>query len=349
MVMTTCMGEASDPEIWVLADDRAGNRAQAIGVAEALQHPFDVKEIRYRSFARLPNVILGSTLATLDEGSRLALTPPWPAMVITAGRRAAPVSRAIKRISARSGDRPVITVQIMDPGSGSDEFDLIVRPCHDDAGPRPNLLTVVGAPHRMSAERLAAGKALWGPRLSALPRPRLAVLVGGGTRGQGLTNAHAEALGRLVSGLAEANNGSLMVTTSRRTGDAETALLASLSGPRHVHRWGATGDNPLTGYLALADAIVVTGDSVSMCCEACATGAPVYIWAPPGFAPAKHVRLHETLIAAGHARRLDEATTLKTWHRSPLNAADDVARAILRLFGSRLGGNAVEVLEAEQQ
>ncbi len=317
------------PETWALVDDRAGNRAQVLGVAEALGWPFVTREITYRPLARLPNLLIGATFATLTAPSRAALRPPWPGLVITAGRRSAPVARAIKR----AGGGSVRLVQLMDPEAGRTRFDLLVLPCHDRPRPRPNLLTVIGAPHRMTDERLAAARAMWAPRLEPLPRPRIAALIGGPTRRSGMTEADARALGERLSGFAEAAGGSLMVTTSRRTGAAADALLAALRGPRHVHRWGEAGDNPLTGYLAVADAVVVTGDSVSMCCEACATGVPVYIWAPPGSTPEKHRRLHADLIAAGYARALEPATTLAAWSHPPLNPAATVAAAVHRVFG----------------
>src|SRR3546814_5644221 len=37
------------------------------------------------------------------------------------------------------------------------------------------------------------------------------------------------------------------------------------------------GENPYFAYLGLADAILVTADSVNMVCEAASTGKPVYV------------------------------------------------------------------------
>ena len=36
-------------------------------------------------------------------------------------------------------------------------------------------------------------------------------------------------------------------------------------------------DNPIMGFYACADRIIVTGDSVSMACEACGSGKPVLV------------------------------------------------------------------------
>ena len=80
----------AENDIWVLLDDRAGNRAQALGVAERLNRPFRSIDIRYSMMGRLPNVVLGASISGLDTGSKAALHAPWPKLVIAAGRRTAP-------------------------------------------------------------------------------------------------------------------------------------------------------------------------------------------------------------------------------------------------------------------
>lgn len=315
-------------EVWVLADDRAGNVGQCLGVAEALGRPFAVKSIRYGRLARLPNLLRGASLLGLTADSRAGLNPPWPALVIAAGRRTAPVARWIKR---RCGAR---LVQIMDPGPGGrGDFDLIAVPGHDaGAGGGGNLLPITGAPHRVTAAKLAESAARWRDRFAALPRPWIGLIVGGATKNRPFTPELARSLGERVAALAAAAGGSVLVTTSRRTGaEPEAALLAALPEPRFVHSWAAGGDNPYFGFLGLADALVVTGDSVSMACEACASPAPVYIFAPDGFVAAKHARLHAELYRRGLARPLADGVRLESWSHPPLNAADDIAAAIREL------------------
>ena len=49
--------------------------------------------------------------------------------------------------------------------------------------------------------------------------------------------------------------------------------------PAEIFRWSKdAAENPYFGYLALTDEIIVTGDSMSMLTEACATRKPVHIF-----------------------------------------------------------------------
>ena len=311
--------------MWVLADERAGTRVQAIAVAEALGVPFVVKDIAYGSAAGLPNALVGALFAGVAADCRAALVPPWPEVVIGAGRRTAPVARAIKRKS----DGRAMLVQVMHPGrTGADEFDLIAVPRHDGLPGASNTFAITGAPHRVTPEALIAAAADWRPRFTHLPRPWIALVVGGTTKRRRFTAKMARDLGRRCSAMAEAAGGALLVTTSRRTGKPADDLVAEIAVPTHLHRWGDEGENPYLGYLACADAVVVTGDSVSMCAEACAGTAPVYVYAPPGFVIDKHARLHRELYDGGYARPLGE--TLETWRHPPLNAASDIAAEVRR-------------------
>lgn len=328
------------PLIWVLTDDRAGNVAQAVGVAEALERGFGrsfvTQPIRYNPLARLPNALTGASLIGLAPESRMTLTAPWPDVVIAAGRRTAPVARWIKR----NAGKPVVLAQIMNPGRrGAEDFDLIAIPRHDcelPTGDAPNVMRITGAPHRLTPERLASAADAWRGRMSGLAGPFIALIVGGATHRKPFPTDLARDLARDVSRAAAAVNGTVLFASSRRTGAAaEQVMTAELKGPHQAFLWSAGGDNPYFGYLALADFIVVTGDSVSMCSEACAARAPVYITAPDGMVAPKHARLHRALYDGGYARPF--IGTFERWPHPPLNAASDIAHKIDALIRHTFG------------
>lgn len=323
----------NEPTLWVLCDDRPGNANQALGVSEALGWPFVQKKIAYTALGALPNLLRGSTLIGVDGASREGLAPPWPDVVVAAGRRTAPVARWIKK---QTGGRTYLCHVMWPGGAGSGDFDLIAVPTHDELlGTHTNVLRVTGAPHRVTDARLALEGMKWKPRFKDLGKPRIAVVVGGSTKNRTFTAAMARDLGEKVAALVQATGGALMVTTSRRTGaEAEEALLSALPEPDILYRWGDDGgDNPYFGMLACADAVVVTGDSVSMVSEACASQAPVYIFAPDALISPKHARLHVHLYALGLAEPL--TGQFRPWTHPPLNAATDVAKAVRQALVGR--------------
>ena len=243
--------------VWVLADPRAGTASQALGIAERLAEPFRTLDLRWGGLAGLPLPV--ATLAGLDMTARAAFVAPWPRLAISAGRRSAPVARWL----AKRGVRTVHCMRAWPAGG----LDLLVIGRHDNPRESPNILPILGATHRVSPARLAAARAEWWA-LRVLPQPRVALLVGGPVRAEGMQPRVAAALAEQVALFA----GSVLATTSRRTGtDATEALSAALERvPHRLHRWGGDGANPLLGFLAWADIIVVTGDSISMIAESLA-------------------------------------------------------------------------------
>ena len=323
--------------IWVLADDRPGNTNQSMGVADALGWPAQIKRISYTLLAQLPNMLRGASLAGISPNSRALLEPPWPSVVIGAGRRLGPVARWIKATAAAGGQQ-VFIAQIMHPGeAGVQDFDLIAVPGHDrQDNPfkplnRPHLFWVTGAPHRVTEDVLLKEAQAHKDLFDGLPRPFVTVLLGGATRHGPFNEEEGRVLGEKVSAMADASGGSVLLATARRTGAAlAEAVTAQLKAPHLTTRYGIDPENLYLPFLAAADTVVVTGDSVSMVSEACATQVPVYIYVPNQAAAAKHLRFHKELYDHGYARPFDGMHC--DWSHESLNPARDIAGAIRARF-----------------
>jgi mitochondrial fission protein ELM1 len=313
------------PRIWLLIDGRPGHDHQVLGVADALGWPFTVKRIDYGRLARLPNLLLGRSISGLSATARAALAPPWPDLVIAAGRRTAPLARWLKQHKAG-----MLAVQLMWPGSARD-LDLIAVPEHDRVADRPGMVRTLGTPGRVTPARLAAAAARLAPRVVQLPRPHIACLVGGARRGMSFTPNDAAELARRASRLAHARGGSLLVTSSRRTGaDCEQSLARSIEAPHLLHRFAGDNNDLYLGMLGSADAVVVTADSASMCSEACATGRPVFLDGAQKAGLGKLTRLHRRLEQLGYLRPL--GAPWPTAVPPPLEPASTVAAAIRSLL-----------------
>jgi hypothetical protein len=304
--------DAVSPVTWVLHDGKAGMASQALGLAEATGFSF----IERRLQIRLPWTCLPPRLWFLPlAATRPTLSPPWPDLVIGCGRNAAMPALAVRRAS---GGR-TLAAQIQDPGVGRSEFDLLVVPEHDRLrGPR--VIVTRGAVHRVTRARLAAARVRF-PALAALPRPILSVLIGGANKAYRLTLRRVGEIADEVAEVLRTRGGSALVTPSRRTGAAGIGLLRGRLQNLPVAIWDGCGENPYFAYLALADAFMVTADSVSMISEAAATGNPVHIVDLDG-GNAKFARFHAAMQAAGITRPF--SGRIESW-RYPI--PDDTARA----------------------
>jgi mitochondrial fission protein ELM1 len=265
------------PRIWAVLCYRAGENAQILALAEALGWPFEIKRLVYPPGGRLLDVWRGTTVLGIDRARSSPLNPPWPELVISAGMRNEPVCRWIR---AASGGYTRY-VHIGKPWAPAERFDLVVTVPEYHVPVRPNVIHNQLSLHRVNPGALAAAAAAWGPRLAHLPRPYVAVLAGGYGGPYCFDAEKAARLGREASGLAaRMGGGSLLVSTSARTSSAAaSALAAAITRPTSQYHWRPDDpDNPYLGYLALADAIVVTCDSATMLAEACATRKPVHMF-----------------------------------------------------------------------
>jgi len=313
------------PVTWVLHDGKAGMASQALGLAEATGFSFIEKRLQTRfPWTCLPPRLWFLPLAATEP----ALSPPWPDLVIGCGHNAAMPALAIRRAS---GGR-TLAAQIQDPGIRRRKFDLLVVPEHDRLrGPR--VIVTRGAVHRVTRARLAAERARF-PALAMLPRPILSVLIGGANKAYRLPLRRLGKIADAVAGVLRAQGGSALVTTSRRTGAAGIGLLRGRLENLPAAIWDGGGENPYFAYLALADAFMVTADSVSMISEAAATGNPVHILDLDG-GNAKFARFHVAMQAAGITRPF--SGRIESWcYPIP----DDTARAgaaLRELVLGRLG------------
>lgn len=262
-------------QVWLLSDGHAGNvrQGEALALALGLQAhaPALVPVAPWRWLA--PRRLPGATHA-FGPAFAHALAQQNPPLAIGCGRQGALATRLLRARGAR-------VVQILDPRIDPRHWDVVIVPAHD--GLRgDNVVPLLGSLNPVDDAWLADAATRF-PALLELPQPRILLLAGGPTRHAPWTTAQLH--GRLAA-LREhvlAEGGSLLATVSRRTpADVVACLRAQLAGLPGLLWDGATATapaNPYPGMLAAADRIVCTPDSVNMLSEACATRAPVEVFA----------------------------------------------------------------------
>lgn len=317
---------------WVLSDGRPGMETQCLGLAEALDLTPTIKRIDLRAPWRwLPPALQLWPLVSL---SPLAdrLEPPWPEVLIATGRKTAALAAAIRRASGGA----CFAVQIQNPTLPPDNFDAVILPRHDRRGDHERIIETTGALGRITPATLAQAATEARPALRDLTHPRIALLIGGPNGAYRMPTQVMEAHLAAAVVASSALNGALMISASNRTPDVVKARVRQLGEKLGCPVWcdASDGDNPYLAYLALADYLLVTADSVNMLCEAAATGKPLQVLDLPGGSP-KFARFHKGFQDQGITRPF--RGELETWHYAPLQETQRIAALLAGPLAQHLG------------
>lgn len=260
--------------------DKRGDNGQVETIVEALGWPVE------RCFLQpLPQWVYGKprfepTLDHLDRARSDALEPPWPDLILTSGRRPSMAALWVRR---QSGGRTRI-VLVGKPSGYLGDFDLIVASSENQLPPFDNVLPTVLPFMRVDEAAVRTAARAWAPRFEGLPRPLVAILVGGETNPFVMDAGVAH---RLVAEAQRviAEGGTPWITTSRRTtADVVEVLRRDLPPQARLFAWSADAgaeENPYFALLGSADAFVVTADSISMQVEVLRMRKPLAIFPLP--------------------------------------------------------------------
>lgn len=319
-------------QVLCITDGRAGNRAQALGLAEALDRQLGAV-IEERNLALKPWAALlpaaswhwaarhlpgWPAVGLSDAAAALAPVPGGrDALVIGAGRRAAPVVAAL---AARDG---TTSVQLLAPQMDVGAFGLVAAPSHDGlAG--SNVVATLGSVGRLTSAGIEASAAAQAGRFDHLPAPRLAVLLGGSSDSARWGPADEDGFVAACAALAGAG-WSLIVTPSRRSDPVVIEGIRADCPAERTWIWDGTGENPYPAMLGAAEAVLVTEDSVNMASEAAASALPVHVFRVSG-TTAKLRDFHAALAAHGASRPFEG--TIGRWTYEPLAEADRLAAIV---------------------
>ncbi len=271
------------------------------------------------------------------EGEAAAIKPDWPQVVIGAGESTADLTlMEAKRIREKHGAR-VISVMMLDPRKRHEEFDIIATPSYEPHYEGPNVMATIGIVNDINpgvlekAQRKYRKGAYPDIKKAKLKTPYHGVLIGGRHATGNVTAEDARHLAEMLNQAVEKNGGSLLISDSERTELAALeALRSHLRVPHYLFDYKRHHDaaNPFEAILALSEQVVVTGDSLRMCSEACSSGKAVYIFVPADKA-FNYTPLHKELADGGHARFFEGAFASGKEQSKPLDEAGRVAAKIL--------------------
>ncbi len=324
---------------WVITEGYVGMEVQAKALSQALGLSPEIKRVAAPPIWPWLPVSLWPAPLYFARAKGAALDPPWPEILITCGRRSAAMAIAIRRESRKQGEPGTFTVHIQNPQVVPRRLDLVITPSHDLRNIRryheqgPNIITTLGSLHELEPRGLAAEAEKIRARFAHLPRPLVAVLVGGPSKTYRMGVDCMEVLGAGLRRLVGTTGCGLIVLTSRRTGEANRAALGRALEGTGAYFWDGEGENPYRGLLGLADGLVVTCDSVNMMTEAGASGKPVYV-AMFHSSSKRILTFHQEMQETGHARVFEGEVDFD-WKPEPLLETPRIAAEIAARYLQR--------------
>lgn len=305
-------------QCWVIHDGAAGNRRQAIALAEALGWDFKEKVIKAAGLSRwfaprlLPLVKWPFGRAFSDAMQN------QPTYVIGCGRQAALATRLMKLAGS-------VAIQILNPRLSSNHWDVVIAPSHD-AVEGSNVIHCVGGLHEVNAISLDKWRSQTSVATALWP-PRTLVLIGGPSRMALFNEGLIEVMFSQLEYELATHGSSLIICGSRRTPKDTAEKIRQRFSGSNFPVWfdDSDGDNIYHSALAHADRIILTPDSVNMISEACATELPVFI-AQPERAIGRMKIFLEHLLGIGRIKPLSRE--LKGFPVIPLRTMPDVIKQL---------------------
>ncbi len=275
--------------ILILDEGSPGHRAQSEGLVHLLERQgIDVREEQIRVHNRLPGFCRGLMRRVLSlpwpwlnslclrMSSRLDRVPNRaPDLIISSGGKSAFASLVLKRRYHAKN----LFVGVPEPFPDC-WFDLIVAPVKRPFGV-PFLVSGL-IPNTVTPEQVeAAGREYW--QASRPESPCWALLIGGNSKSHHYSQADWQRLVDGINRLGTELGIRWLITTSRRTPPAVEQLLSEQVDPAVVVEmvlYNRQAKRVVQPFLAVADRVLVTQDSLTMASEALCSGRPVTLLAP---------------------------------------------------------------------
>lgn len=301
--------------VWAVSEQKIGTLSQCLGVG------------RYFDPTPLEKIIVPR------HGLKRLLAPPIfrrsepePDILISCGYRP---EKPVLKAKRAFGNRP-IAIHLQRPEI--EGYDCIFVSRHDwtdELSSRSNYFPMVGVPHRLSPhvieERRPSARATYSPDDSKVA----GVFVGGANGAYEYDQSALNSIVGAVTHLQE-QGWRVLVSTSRRSSEATLEQLLRLRSDR-VQVWDGALPNPYLDFVAAADAYLIAKDSITMPCEALASGKPVYsldLTKIQGPRLEKFERFHSDLQQTLRLTRPFEGS-LEPYDYEPLNEAARLS-AIIR-------------------
>jgi len=314
---------SGERNILILSDGKTGHLRQSEAVSKIVGASFrnkgiksqvEIVEVKFKSkFSKtiltLNGILsgkyscqgcLGCLKRSIDENAYKALTRVKPDIVISCGSGLEAVNFLISRESLSK------SIVIMRPPFLSiGKFDLVIIPRHDKPAERKNVVATSGALNLINREYLEEEGAKLIRSCNLNPRADyIGLLIGGDSKKFTLDKSLMEKVISEVKKTADKINADIILTTSRRTQEAVSALIKrEFGGFSRCKLMVIANEKNISeavgGILNLSKIVISSPESISMISEAANSSKPVVVFKARGLS-GKHKDFLKNLAGDGH-------------------------------------------------
>lgn len=320
-------------KIWVLKDEKIGSSKQSEFLARSLDNDITIKNIVYTSLVGIPNKIKPYKCGiNFHKSDDLTYDTEIPDIIIFAGRRLAGLAIYLKHLFQKKNNKNVKLIAILNPRYSFKHFDYIILPSHDNVKNNRynNIITIDGSLCGQQIDIDKSEKEYWNPLLEKCKKPFFTWIIGGDTKRKKMNPENIGLITRKISKFVEDEDGTLLVTTSRRTSysclkEIERNILCN----NCFYDWNNNYNvpNPYNTFITAGEIEFITGDSISMISEITTLGKPTYLYIPTESLKKKHLRFCDSIIKRGSARdiNIDTENFEKFVINNKMNELDRIA------------------------
>lgn len=260
-----------------------------------------------QSWAIARNITSEKNIIEHDRLSAHSAKKGFPDLAIGVGNGVTDTLEGIKEVSQGKTK----TAVILDPLKDHETFDFIILPSYEPYHIEgENVIHSTGLANYVNKKFLQTKLKEYKKSTrykflredKTLKPPYTTILIGGRHTGGNISEEDGLKIAEHINNIVSEKGGSALITTSARTEFATTRkIFENITVPHFAYDYKLREtENPYNAFLALADEIIVTGDSVRMMCEACSSGKKVRIFTPEelGF---QYEPLIEELLDNKHA------------------------------------------------
>lgn len=324
-------------KVWILKDLRIGSSKQAEFLGRALSDDVVIKNIEYNNYISLPNFIKPYKVGIdFKDSDDILNDKEYPDIIVFSGRRLAGIAIYLKKYIYKKAKKNVKIVSILNPNYSFKHFDFVILPYHDNVkrDKYKNIITINGSLCINNLDSMSKDFEFWDDMLKDYKKPFYSFMIGGDTKKKKMNPENLNKILELVSSYVKSKNGTLLISTSRRT---SIECLKNLNDKNikceyYLYKWGKSSAlNPYYYFINSSDIVFLTADSISMISEIVTIHKPVFAYMDKALLSKKHIRFCEGLINKDIIKKIDLYTSIKdidTFDFEKINELDFVVNEI---------------------